>query len=102
MQDLDRRSSQHDYHWFALNIILSNRVTPITLKSHNSGNSETLQFTDCPFLNQSICEATTSGVNTMIVLYNALGQNRTESISVPIPAVCFASLMFYLVAEFNR
>ena len=52
-----------------------------------SGQPNGLAFSDCPFLNQSICDATTSGVNTAIVLYSAIGQNRTEYVSVPVPNV---------------
>ena len=31
---------------------------------------------------------TFAGIDTVLVLYNALGQNRTEYITVPVPAVC--------------
>ena len=51
------------------------------------GAADALAFSECPFLNQSICEATTAGVDTVLVLYNNLGQNRTEPIRVPILAV---------------
>ena len=46
-----------------------------------------MAFSECPFLNESICAATTSGINTVIVLYSVIGQNRTEYIRVPVPAV---------------
>lgn len=53
--------------------------------SINAILSAEFEFSECPFLNESICNATSSGQDTVIVLYNALGQNRTESISVPVP-----------------
>ena len=32
-----------------------------TQRTKNIGNADTLTFAECPFLNQSICEATSSG-----------------------------------------
>ena len=72
----------------------------------STGKVQTLKFDNCPFLNQSVCGPTTNGTkennlnrfgnrdvkhdlgeNQVIVVYNDLGQNRSEYLSIPVLAV---------------
>ena len=51
-------------------------------------------FIRCRFANQMFTLALYAGVNTAIVLYNSMGQNRTEYIRVPVPTVvCYMSFI---------
>lgn len=51
-----------------------------------AGSAQTLEFNNCPFLNQSVCGPTTAGNNLAIVVYSAIGQNRTEYVTIPVQA----------------
>lgn len=52
-----------------------------------AGHATELTFNDCPFLNQSVCGPTTEGQNQVMVVYSAIGQNRTEFVTIPVQSV---------------